>query len=150
MSGPRQLRDEWVAFVREQKHGSFQSPEVFEKSLRESIEQLTVQIQERIRGDLSDPKQRASVESRVQKAVNEFVGKENSTLSRAIANYRSVRSEVDRLRSHRVQYQKAATLDYIKMYFWRTLQAFTIAGVILLTGYIAGRFNIPLPWLRVV
>lgn len=50
--------------------------------------------------------------------------------------------------NEKLQQERADTWQIIKFLTFRILTALSIAGVILLTGYLAQKYNIPLPLLR--
>ena len=64
------------------------------------------------------------------------------------ANYSNLYDRYKSLTDTKKQEESTVTWDHVKTLFFRTLTTLMIAVVVLATGYIAHRYEIPLPLLR--
>lgn len=140
---PRKLAVRWVQRLKNVLLKDLQAPNTFADRVDEILERVVTEVVEDCRaGAYSDA-------NKNQWAIfKKRHGATVTSIERLKDTYRDAHAQLSFLADERRQADWATTWDHAKFYVYRAITALTIMGVVLLTGYLAQLWDIPLPMLR--
>ncbi len=144
MKPPRSLSDTWVVWLKEHTNRYIPNDDLDALLDALLVRSIRVVVEDDGRNQFRGKAENeviALARERYEKRL--FDAYENLS-----SGFKRLNNERCDLRDKRRQENWATTWDHAKTFFFRTITTVMIAGVVLFTGYLAQRWQIPLPMLR--
>lgn len=147
MKLPKKLADAWMEHVNARKHNMSPSLKEFEARIEQLIFGVAVSVaKDGARGDLLSANHEDAIHIMKQRYAGLFA---QSGYVQTVEHFYKLTHENEAyLCDSRKQEDWATSWDHAKTFIFRMITTLMIAGVILLTGYLAQHWGIPLPMLR--
>lgn len=145
----RQLRSTWIPALKAiGTPPKPRQPGEFNSQIDRLIDELFDGLLHEVLPLIGD-ENKAKAQQRAERFKEKIRTQDSGHSKQVKEHYLRVHAQWKNLRTIRKQEDWATTRDYIKMYLSRTLQAATIALIVLGTAYLAKIWHIPLPFWRV-